>query len=175
MAVSSVLETPRLVLRQVELSDLDYVARLLGDPVVMRYWPRPMTREDSADWIRRQNERYARDGFGYWQVLERATGRPVGQAGLMMTEVDGDHEPGLGYIFQSDAWGRGLATEAAAGTLDWAFARHSFPRVTCLVRPENVPSLRVAARLGMIPARHVDFSGLPHLLWEMRRERWQPR
>ena len=87
--------TPRLLLRELEAGDLEVTAALLGDRHVMRYWPRPFTRDEAADWIARQRERYGRDGHGYWLLLERATGRPIGQAGLMNCDVDGVRELGL--------------------------------------------------------------------------------
>ena len=79
----AVLETPRLLLRELGVEDLDFIAELLGDPLVMRYWPRPYTREEAAEWIRRQQQRYARDGHGYWLAVEKASGQPVGQVGLL--------------------------------------------------------------------------------------------
>ena len=42
------LETPRLLLRELEEADLERLAALLGDPRVMRHWPRPLTREEAA-------------------------------------------------------------------------------------------------------------------------------
>ncbi len=81
-----------------------------------------------------------------------------------MTEIDGVCEPGLGYILHRPFWGRGLAMEAAAGVLRWA-ARRGYARVLCLVRPENIPSLRVAVRLGLLPIRFVIYKGLNHVVF----------
>src|ERR671917_591908 len=109
----TVLETPRLILRELDPDDLDFVAALLADPEVMRYWPRPYTREEAEAWVRRQRERYARDRHGYWLAVEKATGQPVGQAGLLTVEVEGVEEPALGYIIHRPFWRRGFAVEAA--------------------------------------------------------------
>ena len=48
-------------------ADLDFVTGMLAHPEVMRYWPKCYDRNEAADWIRRQQARYAKDGVGYWQ------------------------------------------------------------------------------------------------------------
>ena len=164
------LVTPRLLLREMSLADLDFLALLLGDPEVMRYWPAPLTRAEAAAWIGRQQERYARDGHGYWLALDRASGEPVGQAGLMNCEVDGVTEPGLGYIIHRPFWRRGLAVEAAAACRDWAFTAAGKSRVIALIRPENEPSLGVARRLGLRPEKRTIYAGLVHVVYTGGRE-----
>ena len=159
------IETSRLVLRELTRADLEAVAEMLGDPEVMRYFPRPLSREESDAWIGRQQERYTRNGFGYWLAVEKATGKPVGQAGLLMQEIDGVEEPGLGYIIHRPYWRRGLALEAAAATRDWAFGERGYRRVICTVRPENEPSLGVARKLGLREERLVMYKGYEHLLF----------
>ena len=88
-----VLETDRLRLRELATSDLDFVAEMLGDADVMRYYPKRLDRTASLAWIERQQMRYARDGHGLWLVLERDTGQPIGQVGLVMQEVTGMPRP----------------------------------------------------------------------------------
>ena len=144
-----VLETARLVLREMSLADLDFIAEMLAHPEVMRFWPKCYDRDEAADWVRRQQARYARDGVGYWLVLERATGRPEGQAGLLLLQVDDSEEIGLGYIIHRPFWRRGFAVEAVAGCLAYAVNKLQRHRVVALVRPENVPSQAVARKLGM--------------------------
>ncbi len=116
-----VLETARLVLREMDLADLDFVAAMLAHPEVMRYWPRCYSREEAEDWVRWQQERYARHGHGYWLAIEKATGQPVGQAGLLTLVIDGVQEAALGYIVHRPFWRRGFAVEAAAASRDYAF------------------------------------------------------
>jgi RimJ/RimL family protein N-acetyltransferase len=164
MAVA--LQTPRLVLRELETDDLDVLAALLGDPEVLRHWPHPLSREEAAEWIARQRQRYADDGYGYWLLLERATGQPVGQAGLMECEVDGVSELGLGYIVARAHWRRGFATEAAAACL--AHGRDVLHRrPIALIRPQNTPSIGVALKLGLRPGRTTIYAELPHVVYEL--------
>lgn len=54
--------TPRLTLRELARDDLDFVAGMLGDPQVMRYYPKVLTQLEAEGWIERQLERCRRDG-----------------------------------------------------------------------------------------------------------------
>ena len=160
-----ILETPRLVLRELMVDDLDFVAELLAHPEVMRFWPRPYTHEEAIEWIRRQQGRYASDGFGYWLTLEGETGRPIGQAGLLRQEFDGVVETGIGYILHRPFWGHGFATEAALACRDHAFGKLGKLRVTAAVRPENLASRRVAERIGLKCERMTTLAEMPHMLY----------
>ncbi len=167
--VQVILETPHLVLRQLSLDDLDFVAEMLAHPEVMHFWPRPYTRDEATDWIRRQQERYVRDGFGYWLAFDKTTGQPIGQTGLLRQELDGVIEIGIGYMLHRLFWGQGYATEAAAGCRDHAFFELGKARVTATVRPENLASRRVAERIGLKFERMTTWADLPHMLYTASR------
>ena len=169
MRAATVLVTERLVLREMVLADLDFVASMLADPEVMRYWPRCYTRAEAEAWVRRQRERYRRHGHGYWLALDKATGQPVGQAGLLLSKVEGRMEAALGYIVHRSFWRRGYATEAAAACRDYAFDHANKDRVIALVRPENVPSQRVALKIGMRPEGSAQYEGFLHLIFAIRK------
>ena len=164
----TILETPRLRLRELTDADLDFVAEMLAHPEVMRHYPKPLSRDESAAWIARQKTRYAADGHGLWLVVERETGAPVGQVGLLKQIVDGAAEPEIGYLLHRPFWHRGFATEAAAGVRDQARSVRGLTRLVSLIRPANAPSQAVARRLGMKPEREVEFNGLPHLLFSLQ-------
>jgi [ribosomal protein S5]-alanine N-acetyltransferase len=163
--MKSVLETARLVLREMSLADLDFIAEMLAHPEVMRFWPKCYDRDEAADWVRRQQARYVKDGVGYWLVLEQATGRPVGQAGLLVLQVDDREEIGLGYIIHRPFWRRGFAVEAAAGSLDYAVTKLERNRVVALVRPENLASQAVARKLGMEVEKRTHHADYEHLVY----------
>jgi RimJ/RimL family protein N-acetyltransferase len=164
-----VLETPRLRLRRMVMGDLDFVASMLGDPWVMRFYPEVQDREESAEWIRRQRDRYLDDGHGLWLMVERATGLPCGQIGLCMQRVNDRDVPEIGYLVHRPYWRRGYATEAAFATRAFAFDTRGYARVVSLIRPENLPSQGVARKLGMRPGPIIEHGGRPHAIFSVER------
>jgi len=160
-----ILETPRLVLRELSLDDLDFVAAMLAHPEMMKYWPRPYLRDEAEAWIINFRERYLTDGFGYWLALDKAGGRPIGQAGLLRQEVNGVVETGIGYIIHRPFWRQGYATEAALACRDYAFNKLGKKRIVVLVRPENTVSQRVACKLGAKPEGTTVLAGFLHTVF----------
>jgi len=163
--MTTILETPRLLLREMSLDDLDFLAAMLGDRDVMKFWPRTYSREEAADWIQRQQQRYAKDGVGYWLVLDKQSQQPVGQAGLLVLQLDGAEEMGLGYILHHRFWRMGYATEAARASMEYGFTRLGKTRIVALIRPENLPSQNVARRLGMKLEKQTHFADYEHLVF----------
>ena len=164
-----ILETPRLGLREMNWDDLEYLAPLMADSEVMRYFPAPLDRDETQAWITRQRDRYRIDGVGYWLAIERSSSRAVGQIGVLMTKLEGESEPALGYMLERRSWGRGFASEGARACIEWIFAHTAYPRVITLVRPENEPSQNVAVSVGMIECDKVIFAGLEHRIYSIDR------
>ena len=168
--MSTIIETPRLALREMTLDDLDFVALMLADPEVMRFYPKRYSRDEAESWVRRERDRYAQHGHGRWLVQDRVTAQPVGQVGLILQRVEGVDEPEVSYLIHRPFWGRGYATEAALATRDHAFEVLDKPRVISLIRPKNIPSQGVARKLGMEPeGRTVEHGGFEHLLFSVVR------
>jgi RimJ/RimL family protein N-acetyltransferase len=162
-----ILETPRLLLREMTRRDIDFIATMMAHPEVNHFYERRFTRAESETWLERQLERYRRDGKGLWLVVERATGNPVGQVGLAFQEVEGERHPEIGWLLDRAYWGQGYATEAGAATRDAAFTEWGYDHVISLIRPVNVNSQRVARRLGMSESRRVQFHGYEHCVFEL--------
>ena len=166
---ATIFETQRLRLREMSPGDLDFIAEMLANTDVMRFYPKLYSREESQEWIDRQLQRYANDGHGLWLVVDRASSKPVGTVGLIMQEVEGSRQPEICYVIHQPYWRRGYATEAALGVREYAFNVRGNRRVISLIRPENIPSQGVARKLGMAPERNVDFKGLEHFLFAVSR------
>jgi len=164
--VPAVLETARLLLREMEPGDLDFVAAMLADKDVMRYYPHVHSRAEAQAWLDRQRQRYADDGHGLWLVLSRENGAPLGQVGLAMQEVEGRRHPEVGWLLHRPFWGKGYATEAGLAVRDAAFERWRYPALISLIRPVNEPSRRVAERVGFRPGPLVPFHGFEHVMYQ---------
>jgi len=165
----TILETPRLSLRELVPEDADALARILSDPETMRYYPAPYDRAGVERWIERNRQRYKEDGVGLWGMVLKSTGELIGDCGITRQEVEGEQFYEIGYHLRRDYWGQGLATEAAIACREWAFQHLAAERVISLIRPENVPSRRVAERNGMSIWKEVNWRGLQHYVYSVER------
>jgi RimJ/RimL family protein N-acetyltransferase len=159
------MDTARLTLRVLHLSDLDAMHAYLGDRQTMLYYPAPFTREFVCEWIKRSEQSYRKLGYGLFGVVLKSSGELIGDCGLVWQEIDGVRELEVGYHFRRDHWRNGYATEAARACIEYAFANAGVDHVISLIRPENLPSRRVAERNGMTLARQAIWKDLLHDVW----------
>lgn len=169
MRSKTILETERLVLREMNLSDEDDIAGIICDAETMRFFPSPYDRKDVLRWIERNLERYRTEGSGLWAVVLKSTGEVVGDCGLIWQDVDGDRELECGYHFKRSHWGNGYATEAALACIRYGFDNRDIKRIISLIRPENEPSARVAVRNGLRVEKQTIRAGLLHDVYVIER------
>ncbi len=151
--------TPQLTFREMTPDDLDDMAALLGDPEVMRYYPRPKTRDEASAWITWNQRLYRKHGYGLWLLPLRDTGEFVGDCGLTPQHVDGSTEIEIGYHVRTAFQGRGLATEAASACRNFARDVLKVERLIAIIDPRNRPSQRVAEKLGLALEGQTDNQG----------------
>lgn len=164
-----VLETSRLILREFEPDDADALAQVLSDPVTMQYYPAPYDRAGVENWIARNRQRYEHDAVGLWAMLLKGTGELIGDCGILRQLVEGEFFYEIGYHLRKGHWGRGYATEAARACRDWGFANLTAEMMISLIRPENIRSQRVAERNGMTVWKQVEWRGLRHSVFSVKR------
>ena len=171
------IETERLLLRVPRPEDFARYAELLGDEAAARYIGGQLPR--AAAWRRflQMPGAWVVQGFAMFSVVEKATGRWLGQTGPW--KPDGWPGNEVGWTFHPDAWGRGYATEAATAAIDWAFGNLDWDRVIHCIDPANVPSQKLAERLG---SRNLGPVTLPPPYeealsdaWGQTRAEWQAR
>src|SRR5215210_381488 len=138
-----------MVLRQMEMGDVDDLMGIFSDPVAMRYYPGTKSRQDAEEWVRRVQECYRDHGFGLWVAVLEDSGAFAGQCGLTVQEVEGKNEVEIGYLLLRKFWGRGLATEAARAARDHGFHMPGRERLVSLIDPGNLASRRVAEKIGL--------------------------
>jgi RimJ/RimL family protein N-acetyltransferase len=145
-----------------------FVATMLDDADVMRYYPQRLDRAASLAWIERQQMRYATDtGCGSFSIRDGRT-RRTGRAGHARAGRTAEPDIRKSGIAAQPFWHRGFATEAAAGVRDYAFRAGHYDQVISLIRAVNEPSQAVARRLSMSIIGETEFAGLPHRVWTER-------
>ncbi len=157
-----ILETARLVLRGHRADDRAACAAMWADPAVTRFFGRPFSAEETWSKLLRYAGLWPLLGFGYWAIEEKATRRFVGELGFadfqraMTPPLDA---PELGWALAAEAHGRGYATEAVRGAIAWSETR--FPRSVCIIRPDNLASIRVAEKCGFVELRRATYKDSP--------------
>jgi RimJ/RimL family protein N-acetyltransferase len=157
----TVLQASRLLLRIPGEEDADFMLKLFSDPNVNRFLlsSRPYSREIILEGIARSQACHSANKFSRWILQLKSNGEPVGHAGLLVKEIESVPELELGYALNPSAWGKGYAFEAAAATLEYAFAKLGRDRVVAITHPENRASIRLAERIGMVNERKVLWKG----------------
>lgn len=179
------IETRRLILRPFRNGDSNAFYQLNSDPEVMRYFPAPMTREESDAVLETLIERGQAGDLTFRAVTLKA-GHFLGLAGLNRPRFEAPFMPcvEVGWRLARASWGRGYATEAAEGALDYGFGELHLREIVAFATPLNERSIRVMERIGMIRDEEGDFEhpripeGSPlrrHVLYRIRREDWEAR
>lgn len=139
------LATARLKLRANQRNDADALARLWSDPDVTRFSGGPKNYETVRALV---EGGAAGAGEHRWTVVDATSGEVYGECGLIHKVVESRPETELIYYLFPNAWGRGVATEAAACVLQFAEKALGLQRLIALVDPQNEASRRVAVKLG---------------------------
>jgi RimJ/RimL family protein N-acetyltransferase len=185
-----IIETDRLRLRGPKPADFPDSAALWSDPVVTRFTSgKPLSEEEVWGRLLRYVGHWTWMGFGYWVVEEKETGRFAGEVGFSdwKREIKPSLQglPELGWVLSSRVHGQGYATEAASAAIHWAHSQlrertsslgdrglevsiapelHS-ARMTCIIHPENVRSIRVAEKCGFRELLRTTYLGEPTVVF----------
>ena len=153
----TVLETERLILRELTLDDAPFILTLLNDPSFLRYINDKNVRDLEGARQYMLNgpiASYARNGFGLYLVELKDSAVPIGLCGLLKREELPD--PDIGFAFLPDFWGKGFAFESANAVMNDARARLGFNRLLAIVMPDNEASIKLLEKLGMRFERDKD-------------------
>lgn len=143
-----ILTTERCIVREITEDDLNELYDIYKDPSITRYTEDLyQDREKEREYIKEYiSQVYELCGFGIWAVVDKATGRLIGRAGLAWRE--GFETPELGYIISADCQRKGIAAEVCSAILKLAQKELQFPLVRVLFERENTASLKLCRKLG---------------------------
>jgi ribosomal-protein-alanine N-acetyltransferase len=143
------IETDRLTLRPMVVSDIDAMLTIFTDPPVMAaFGLTSFSRQQMEEWVQRNLDHQEKFSYGLFSVILKSSGKLIGDCGLEQMEVADEQVAELGYDFHSDYWHHGYATEAATAVRDFAFNELNLTRLVSIIRVGNYPSKRVAERVG---------------------------
>ena len=146
-----------------------------ADPEVTRHiGGTPLTETEAWTRFLRYAGHWAVMGFGYWAVEEKGSGAFAGDVGFadykreIGPSIKGEAE--IGWVLAGPVHGRGYATEAVRAALAWGDAHFHGARTVCIIGPENLASLRVAAKCGFREYARTMYKGGPVILLEREKQ-----
>ncbi|MBD7984113.1 GNAT family N-acetyltransferase [Sporosarcina sp. Sa2YVA2] len=149
--VFPILETDRLLLREVKMEDAKSVFYYLSDKEVMKYYGMaPMENvceaEEEIAWYRRIFD----EGTGIrWGITLKDTSEVIGSCGfLQYTAQHARTEVGL--ELSKEYWKSGIMTEALTAVIQYGFSHMELMRIQALIDPENIASQKLFEKLGFL-------------------------
>lgn len=169
-----VIETERLILREMNEDDYDALYAVLADSDIMEHYPYTFDEARVRGWISRNIERYRIFGFGLWAVCLKGTGEMIGDCGLTMQLIGNSIKPEIGYHIRKDCQRRGYAREAASAVRDWTFKNTPFNMIYSYMKHTNTPSAMTALSYGchQVDEFEDDTNGITRV-FAISREKWE--
>ena len=154
-----VLETERLILRQLTIADAEFVLELLNEPSFLQYIGDRGVRnlEDARQYIlNRLATSYERNGFGLYLVELREGRIPIGISGLVKRATLPDAD--IGFAFLPAYWSKGYALESAAAVMNYARETLKLDRILAITSPDNEASAKLLGKIGLRFERMIKLS-----------------
>ena len=142
------IETERLLLREMTEDDNEALYKVLADSDIMQHYPYTFDDSRVKGWINKNIERYHIFGFGLWSVCLKKTGEMIGDCGLTMQLINGQIKPEIGYHIRADKQRKGYAKEAAIAVRDWTFQNTTFNVIYSYMKYTNQASIKTAISYG---------------------------
>jgi RimJ/RimL family protein N-acetyltransferase len=154
-----ILETDRLLLRELSIADAAFILELVNEPAWLRFIGDKGVRTLAAarDYILKgPMESYERFGFGLYLTALKESGIGIGICGLIKRAALKDVD--LGFAFLEKFWGNGYAHESAAAVTRFAKNALGLNRMVAVTTPDNLGSIKVLEKLGFKFERMVRLS-----------------
>ena len=169
-----IIETDRLQLREMTLSDMKALSSILQDEKVMYAYNGAFNDEETLAWMQKQLQRYKEYDFGLWGVFLKESDEMIGQCGITMQEYNTTQVPEIGYLLAHRYWHNGYAVEAVTACLDYGFNTLHFNALYSIIRDTNIASQNVALRNGMTVVdtivKHYRGVDMPHMVFCIKKK-----
>lgn len=175
--MSILVETERLILRELEYTDEKDLFEMDSDPEVHLFIENNPVKsiDEITKVIEMLKKQYKENGIARWAVIDKLTNECIGWSGLKyfnqsLNKHNNFYE--LGYRFKKKHWGKGFATESSIAILDYGFANLNVDKIFAITDPKNVNSKKVLSKLGFEFQETFDYEGDPTDWFELKKTTW---
>lgn len=146
-----VLETNRLLLRNLVHDDVNDVFAIRGNAATMQYIPRPIarTKGDALAVIDMITGFTARNEKLNWAVTEKGVDKLVGIIGYPNFKPE-SHRAEVGYVLNHEYLRRGIMYEALQAVLDYGFNVLQLHSIEAIIRTDNIASIQLVEKMGFV-------------------------
>lgn len=161
--------TPRLLIRTLQLDDLDALVPILGDKAVMEFSTGSLSKDEIQEWLITRIAEYDTNGFSVWAIVLKDENKLIGFCGIRPADLDGRTEIELIFRFAQAYWGQGYATEAARGVVEYAFNTLAINEIIAVINSRNTRSQNVLQKLGMFYEKDSVYKGFPVRVYRLNK------
>jgi RimJ/RimL family protein N-acetyltransferase len=172
------IETERLILRELEYTDENDLFEMDSDPEVHLYIEnKPVKSMDEIqNAIEMLKKQYRENGIARWAVVDKLTKECIGWSGLKYFNVPLNNHNNfyeLGYRFKKKHWGKGFATESSMAVLGYGFKNLNTDIIFAITDPKNTNSKKVLTKLGFDFKETFDYEGEQTDWFELKKTTWE--
>ena len=169
-----ILETERLILRPLELSDVDAFFAMNNNPKVNAYLRNLLqTKAETEQYIQKILNEYEKNDIGRFAVILKENSKLIGFSGLKYRSSEENGYVNfydLGYRFAEEYWRKGFATEAALTWLDYGFNTMKLPTIHACAVTNNIGSNAVLQKLGFEFTNHYFVNNTQHSWYKIEKK-----
>ncbi|MEO6820418.1 MAG: GNAT family N-acetyltransferase [Ginsengibacter sp.] len=173
-------ETERFILREILPTDVDGLFELDADPEVHIYLGNNPVKNKGqiVEVIGSIRQQYIDNGIGRWAIIDKKTKDFIGWSGLKLVKDEINHHTNyydLGYRLIKKYWGKGIATETAIASLEYAFEILKTNEVYAMADCENISSNTVLKKVGLTYIETFDLAGINHNWYKINNAEFQSK
>ena len=162
-----ILETERTKIRPLTPKDAEHFYMLNQDPEVLKYTgDNPFETVEAAKEFLVQYDQYEKYGVGRWAVINKENEEFLGWCGLKFTEKLNEYD--IGFRFFRKHWNNGYATESAKACVELGLNKFKFPEIIGRAMKDNLASIRVLEKIGLVYDRNFDFEGYEGVIYKTK-------
>lgn len=163
-----ILETNRLLLRELNTNDAENFFGLNNNPNVIKYTGDSAFKSiDEAGEFLENYKDYRLNGYGRWAVIHKETSKFIGWCGLKFDEIG--NETDIGFRFFEEVWNKGYATESAKACLIYGFEKLKLKRIVGRAMKKNRSSIRVLEKIGLEYEKDAEFEGCDAVIYKIEK------
>lgn len=144
-----VLETERLILREISFEDFQELSEILQNPKVMLPWNELFTNQELKRWIADNIKQYKRYHTGYLAVIKKSDLSFIGIIGVVKLHIKNAKFYELGYVLKEKYRGKGYTTEGVKCYVKYIFNCLNVNEIFVKINKENINSKKVIQHLKM--------------------------